>query len=135
MLKNKVLYSIWAVLYILCVGLGTFENPQGLLKAALITIAVVFFVPGVLILTDAISRKDRRGILRIRIISAISLSLTLVTMVGFILTAATKSPAADVLYEVVILVSSPMVCGQYWLISLFLWGCLLSASFHKAAKK
>ena len=135
MVKTKVLYSIWAVLYILCVGLGTFEVNQVAMKVALIAIAVVFFVPGVMLLGDAFSRGDRKGVLRIRIISAVSLGLTLVTMVCFLLAAIAYSSAAAVLYEVLILVSAPMVCGQYWLISLFLWACLLSASFCKKPKK
>lgn len=134
MLKTKILYSIWAALYILCVGLGTLTVTDTMMKVALIIIAVAFFVPGVLLLGDAISRGDRKGILRIRIISAISLFLTLVALIGFFLTAATQNPAADVLYEVLIFVSAPMVCSQYWLVSLFLWGCLLSASFYKKQK-
>lgn len=134
MLRTGILYSIWAALYILCVGLGTLEQVSGPETVALMMIAVAFFVPGVLLLADAISREDRKGILRIRLISALSLGLTLVALVSFFLAAATKSSAADVLYEVLILVSAPMACSQYWLISLFLWACLFFATFHKGAK-
>lgn len=133
--RTKILYSIWAFLYILCVGLGTFEVSSILVQVALIAVKVVFFIPGVMLLADAVSRQDRKGILRIRWISIISLSLTLVALVAFFLAAAKQAPAADVLYEVLIFVSAPMACGQYWFISLFLWGCLLSASFHKAARR
>ena len=31
----------------------------------------------------------------------------------------------DGLYGLLVVISTPMICGQYWLISLFLWACLL----------
>jgi len=130
-MKEKILYALWGFLYVLCVGLGTFESPEGVLKIALILISLVFFVPGVLLLSDAVSAGDRKGILRVRIISIVSLSLTLLTLVAFILTSTGDGTAAQVFYDVLILVSSPMVCSQYWLLSMFLWSCLLCGSFYK----
>ena len=31
----------------------------------------------------------------------------------------------DGLHCLLVVISTPMICGQYWLISLFLWACLL----------
>ena len=130
-MKEKLLYIIWGCMAVLCIGLGTLETQDLLLQIPLAVLAVIFFVPGAFLLYDAFTENNRKGILRIRFISIASLSLTLVTLVAFILTAAVGAAAADVLYDILIIVSCPRVCGQYWLIGLFLWGCLLSATFLK----
>ena len=130
-MKNKILYGLWAAWYILCVGLGTIEGPEGFLKFLLVLIGLCFFVPGGLLLWDAISKENRRGVLTIRLISLGSLVLTLAAIILFFLTATLEKASAAVFYEVLILVSSPMVCCQYWIVSLFLWACLLCASFVK----
>jgi hypothetical protein len=31
----------------------------------------------------------------------------------------------NLLHILLIIVSAPMVCGQYWVLSLFLWACLM----------
>lgn len=134
-MNTKLLYGFWAAFYILCVGLGTFEEPEGLLKIAMVCLAVLFFLPGGYLLWDAITRGKRRSVLTIRLISASSLVLTLAALIAFFITTATENAAAAVLYEVLILVSSPMICGQYWFISLFLWACLLCGSFVKPKSK
>lgn len=134
-MKQKLLYIAWGCMAVLCIGLGTIQTTDFWLKVPMICLAVVFFVPGAILLYDALEAGDRKGILRIRLISIASLSLTLVAIIAFMLTAATGSKAADMLYEILVLVSCPMTCGQYWLISLFLWSCLLSASFFKPDRK
>ena len=40
----------------------------------------------------------------------------------------------NVLFAVLIVVSSPMVCSGYWALSLFLWACLLIVS-HSLLRK
>lgn len=133
-MKKRILYIVWAALYVLCVGLGTYEAPEGILKAAMVAIAVLFFVPPAFLLWDAKALQDRKTVLVVRWISIASLLLTLVSMMAFFIVGVKGSDATNILYEVLILVSSPMVCGQYWLLSLFLWGCLLSATFLKPVK-
>ena len=39
-----------------------------------------------------------------------------------------------IVFGVLIVVSSPMVCSGYWALSLFLWACLLMVS-HSLVKK
>lgn len=134
-MKQKLLYIAWGCMAVLCIGLGTIETTKMGMIVPMICLAVVFFVPPAILLYDALAGDDRKGVLRMRWISLISLSLTLVTMIAFILTAAVGHKAADILYEVLILVSCPMICGHYWLISLFLWSCLFSASFFKKDRK
>lgn len=133
-MKEKLLYIIWGCMAVLCIGLGTLETTDLLLQVPLAVLAVMFFVPGGMLLYDAVTEGNRKGMLRIRWISILSLSLTVVFLIAFILTAAVGAPAADILYDILILVSCPMICSQYWLISLFLWGCLLSATFIKSSQ-
>ena len=129
-MKEKLLYIAWGCLYILCVGLGTISEAQGLLKLALMMISVVFFVPGIILLYDSVTAGDRKGVLRIRWICIASLALTVAGLAGFLASGASGSEeTVNLAYEVLILVSSPMACSQFWLLSLFLWGCLLSATF------
>ena len=129
-MKGKILYLVWGCLYILCVGLGTIQEATGIMKLALTAISVVFFVPGGILLYDALSSGDRKGVLRIRWISMASLGLTMAGLAGFFASGASGvEETVDLAYEILLLVSSPMACSQYWLLSIFLWGCLLSATF------
>ena len=41
----------------------------------------------------------------------------------------------NILYYVLVIVSTPMVCGQYWVISLFLWAYLMIACMKALRKK
>ncbi len=134
-MKEKILYCIWGGLYVLCAGLGFLEGAQGLGKALLVIFALLFFLPGGILLYEGIRSKNRRQILRIRWISAVVLGLTLITLVANFLSVLAPEAVGEALYDILVLVSVPMVCGQYWIIGLFLWACLLICSFHKAARK
>lgn len=134
-MKKIALYSIWMCMYILCIGLAYIQNPPAATKVALVVIALLFFVPGGILLWDALKAHDQKELLRIRVISIVSLSLTLIAFVANLMSIAAPKAVGDALYDVLILVSSPMVCSQYWIISLFLWACLLSASFPRKLAK
>ena len=49
----------------------------------------------------------------------------LLTLIGNFLTLAAPEWVGNVLYAVLVMVSSPMVCGQIWIISLLLWAALM----------
>ena len=134
-MKKKLLYIIWVCMAVLCIGLGTLETEDLLLQIPLAVLAVMFFVPGGFLLYDALTGGDRKEVLRIRWISVISLALTAVFLIAFVMAAAVGAAAADFLYDMLMIVSCPMVCGQHWLISLFLWSCLLSATFLRKDRK
>lgn len=134
-MKEKVLYGIWGAMAALCIGLGTLEADFLLLKIALGLIGVMFFVPGGILLYDALSAGNRKGVLRIRWISLLSLVLTVVSFLAFFITAARGAAAAEIFYDVLLILSCPMLCCQWWVISLFLWSCLLSASFVKTHQR
>ena len=126
------LFCAWGALYLLNVGLGFLSGAAGLVKAALIVIALLSFVPGVLLLIRGYEQKNRKLILSVRRISIAVLGLTTVLLVAFFLCAAFASAAVvNVIFTLLALVSAPMLSGQYWILGLFLWACLLSATFLK----
>ena len=134
-LKEWILYAIWLCLYILCVGLGTVEEVEGIGKVFFILTALIFFVPGVLLLALGRKERNKKMIRRVRMVSICSLTLTVVVFCANVIAVAGSSEMGAFLNDLLILVSAPMFCAQYWVLSLFCWGCLLSASFQKVNKK
>ena len=118
-------YTVWAGLFILCAGLGFIPEPTGLLKVLLVLLSLGFFaVPG-WFLTWLDKRKNKMHITIVRNLAIASLTLTLV--LNLINIAAFMAPEAvgNLLHVLLIIVSAPMVCGQYWVLSLFGWACIL----------
>ena len=133
-MKEIRLYGIWGAWYFLCVVLGAVSDPTGAEKALLVVCALLFFLPGFALLYQAKKTKNPKALLRIRIISMCSLGLTLIFMIANFASVLASELVGTVLYALLILVSAPMICGQYWLISLFLWACLLIGSFSGKKK-
>ncbi len=126
---QKILWAAWGCLYILCVGLGTVENPQGFGKVLLVLTALIFFVPGwALLYLGRHDAKCRRGV---RLAAICSLSLTACLLVANMFSVRMSEGAGAMLHDLLALVSAPMLCSGYWVLSLFLWACLLFASFSK----
>jgi len=133
-LKELVLYAVWFCLYILCVGLGTVETVEGIGKVLFLLTSLIFFLPGVLLLVLAKQENNRKIALRVRIVSICSLALTVIVFCTNVIAVAASSQMGSFLNDLLNLVSAPMFCSQYWILSLFLWACLLSASFTKTKK-
>lgn len=133
-MKEKILYAVWACFYILCVGLGFIPDPEGLGKVLLVMISVLFFVPGFLLLQDAMETRSPKQLLRLRLVCAASLTLTFVLLVVSFLTARSGAAMGSLVHELLALVSAPMLCSQYWALSLFLWACLFMATIVNRPK-
>lgn len=129
MKKKKALFILWGFLFILCAGLGFIPEASGFGKAVLVFLGLAFFAPGAILLWDAVSCGDRKTVLRIRLISLCWLVVTLVLLVGNLLSVGASQGVGNVLYWLLVVLSAPMVCGQFWEMSIFLWACLLTASF------
>ena len=135
-MKQKTLYPVWGLLYILCVVLGFLEQRGGALNIALIIISVGFFVPGALLLIDAYREHDKKALLRLRYISLSSLVLTMVVLAASVASARSgPTVLGDVLHCILALVSAPMLCSGVWVLTIFLWACLFIASFPKVLGK
>ena len=132
--KEWILYAIWLGLYILCVGLGTVENVAGAGKVLFILTALIFFIPGILLLMMGRKEHNKKMIRRVRIVSICSLALTVIVFCANVMAVAASGQVGSFLNDLLNLVSAPMFCAQYWILSLFCWACLLSASFMKKEK-
>ena len=130
-MKKTILYMVWLILYILCVGLGTLESRSTAGQVILTVLAVVFFVPGALLLVHGYQTGERKLLVQIRLISLISLVLTLSLIVLNILLVRASSGVGETLNDILILVSAPMFCSYWHGVSLFLWAGLFVSSFPK----
>ena len=130
-MNKKLLYVLWASLFILCAGLGFIQKPEGILQLLLTTLSLLFFVPPVLLLWNAGKQQDTDTARLIRNLSALSLGLTVVLLVLNFLTATGSEFLGQVLHYTLVIVSSPMICSGRWAMSLFLWACLLTASLRQ----
>ena len=129
--KEMILYAAWLCLYILCVGLGTVDEVEGMGKVFFVLTSLIFFIPGIWLLVLGKKEKNRKMILRVRIIAICSIALTVAVFCANVAAVAASSALGNFLNDLLNLVSAPMFCSQYWVISLFGWACLLSASFMK----
>ena len=118
-------YTVWAGMFILCAGLGFIPEPAGFLKFLMIGLTLGFFaVPGWFLLwLDR--RGDKMNIAVVRNLAAVSLGLTLVLILVNVVSFMAPEWVGTLLHILLIIVSAPMVCGQYWVLSLFLWACLM----------
>lgn len=130
-MNKKSIFTLWAVLFILCAGLGFIQQPEGFLKGFLVFLAVVFFLPPAMLLYGASREKDLACIRLIRNLSILSLLLTLVTIVLNIVSVMGPMILGDILHSILTIVSAPMICSGNWFLSLFLWACLLMVSLRE----
>lgn len=132
-MKQKTLWLSWLYLYILCAVLGFIPEPYGLVKALMVLLSVACFVPGFLLLR----RGDAVTVRRVRNLSAIWLAAATLLVICNIASALMAKIWGDIFYYAMVILVSPMVCGQYWFISLFLAACVLmyAISLEKQRKK
>ena len=123
-MKKSVLYIVWGILYCACVGLGFINAPQGLVKVLLVALSIGFFVPPFYLVFQARKEKSRKTLLALRLVSIGILVLSLILLVLNFLSVYFSAHTGLVLYVLLVMFTPPMVCGQNWFLSLFLWACL-----------
>ena len=127
-MNKKTLFGLWAGFFIVCAVCGFIPSPEGALRVALTGLSLLFFLPPALLLYEAKQAKDTAAVLLVRNLSGLSLLLTLVLLVLNFLFSLGAETVGNFLHYLLITVSSPMVCSGYWVLSLFLWACLLTVS-------
>lgn len=132
-LSYKPLYLAWAVLFALTAVLG-FLVPQAEgvgAKIALLLISAVFFLPPWLILRKA--RAEGKAFHRwlIGFLAMASIVLTLVLLVLNLMSPLWGEQIGIALNAALVIISAPMVCSNFYVLPLFLWGTLLAAAFRK----
>ena len=124
--KDKsILKAQWVGLFILCALLGFVPQPTGANKWLLMIFGILFFLPPALLLYQGYKTKDKKLLQRMRKLSAISLISTLVLIIANMLSLLAPQAVGDTLYFLLVVASAPMVCCQYWLISLSGWAIVL----------
>ena len=119
------LKAFWVGMFLVCALLGFVPNPQGGNKALLIFFAVVFFLPPALLVWQGVKYKDRQVLKLVRNISILSLAVTVVTLVANMFSVLGSRLLGDILYYILVVVSTPMICMQHWAWSLLGWAIML----------
>ena len=135
-LNKYILLAIWVGMFFLCAVLGYLPPQEGANKWLLAIIAVLFFLPPALTVYQCQKEKDGKLLRLVRTVSLVVLIATVALLVVNLLSIAlllvmpekTALIVGDVLYYALILVSTPMICGQYWGIGLIGWAALLWSS-------
>lgn len=125
-MNKKFLFALWGGLFLLCAGLGFLPEVHGWMTV----LSLLFFLPPALLL----STKDRNTVLLVRNLSLLSLGVTLVTLILNFVLAVSSETLGNILHYVLTIVSAPMICSGYWVLSLFLWACLLMGSLKLLRK-
>lgn len=132
--KGKLALA-WGALYVLCTIFGFIRTNNSFLQAIFALFSIGFFLPGGILLYEAVGEQDRKTVRCIRYISITSLALTVLTLIGNVLTLPASEAVGNRMYGLLVFVSTPMISSQMWVISLFLWACLLMGSFIKKNKR
>ena len=127
-MNKKLSFTLWGVLFAICAGLGFVPEPGIALKVLMGLLTFGFFGVGGWILWQAGKRKDYATVSLIRSLSLASLVVTSVMLVANFLSVFTSEWLGNILYYMLVIVSSPMLCAPSWAVSLFLWACLMVVS-------
>ena len=133
-MRKRTLYIIWGLFFVICAGLGFIPAPEGPAYWIMFFFSLIFFIPPTVLLYKAVKGGDRREVKRIFWICVASLLATVIALAMNFLSVDATEDAGIAVYYILIVVSSPMVCGQIWVSSPFWWGCLLTASAQELWK-
>lgn len=127
-MNRRSLLTLWGLFFILCAGLGFIPEPVGPVRLLLTALSALCFLPPALLVWQGKKAGDRAVLKLVRSLSAASLSLTALLLILNFLTAFHSEVLGTILYGILVVVSSPMICSGHWAMSLFFWACLLIAS-------
>ena len=131
MSKNAKLWIAWGSMYLLCTACGFINVTSGFLSGLFLLFSIGFFIPGGMLLWNGIKNSEHNTVKVVRILSILSLSLTVLMIILNFATARDSATVGAVMYWILILVSTPMICSQVWVVGLFGWACLLMGSIMK----
>ena len=134
-MKKQYLYALWGGMFALCAAFGFIPAPGTALKILMTLISVAFFIPGALLLYLSAKSGDRELAALVRNLAAASLALTLILIIVNFFSVLGSEVLGNILYSILIIVSSPMVCSGYWALSLFLWACLMIGAIRILKQK
>ena len=124
-MSKKFLYTLWGALFILCAGLGFIPAPAGFLKFLMVVLSMAFFAVPACLVKQLEKEKNRMHLTVIRNLALTSLVLTVALIMANFFSLMAPEGLGNALYVLLVIVSAPMVCSQYWVLSLFGWACLM----------
>lgn len=124
----KKLWLSWYALLLVCAILGFLKEPTGFLYFLCVSLSVASFIPPFCLLKYASDRQDKKPLRLIRNLSIISLSLTVVLYSLNVLSVLMDPVWGYIFDAMLVVLTTPMVCGQIWVLSLFGWAMLLWTS-------
>ena len=127
-MKKRTLFALWGGLFVLCAALGFINAPGIALQILMTLLSVAFFIPGALLLRYSYQTGDMEPAALVRIFSISSLVLTALLLILNFLSAFWPETLGSILHVVLAIVSAPMFCSGYWVLSMFLWACLMIVS-------
>lgn len=133
-MTRRIWYYVWLGLFLITAAMGFVPEQARAMRVLRLTLTVLFFLPPLMILKKGTERDAKR----IFALSAASLCLTVAAIVISVICARGSAGLGNFLHAVLVIVSAPMVCAQVWVVSLFLWACLMFACrgrFGKMSKK
>lgn len=131
-MSYPILYTLWASMFLLTAALGLlFPQETGLSRWVLTAVSVIFFVPPWMILHRARAAEDHSQIRLVRYLSLASVVLTAVLLVLNLKSAGLSEAMGRALNAALAVVSAPMLCSQFFVLPIFLWGCLIADTFRK----
>ena len=134
-MKEDRLYWIWGALFIVCAGFGFILQPGNAMKALMVMLSAAFFVPPSILLYSDHKHGEKKNLRRVRNLSIASLALTMIANVANVLSIFGSETVGNILHAFRILVTAPMVCSQFGIVSIFAWACLLMTSLKLLKKK
>ena len=124
-MSKKFLYTLWGALFILCAGLGFIPAPAGFLKFLMVALSLAFFAVPACLVKQLEKERNRMHLTVIRNLALTSLVLTVALIMANFFSLMAPEGLGNALYVLLVIVSAPMVCSQYWVLSLFGWACLM----------
>ena len=122
MKKKSVVYTIWAVWYLVCLFLSLGAPPQGFAKVTFVVTGLAFYAPAYYLLY--LSKKDAKHIKTVQTLSIGSLVAFAVLFVLNVLSVKWSDMAGRILDILFKVFCAPVTCMQYWVVGLFLWASL-----------
>ena len=129
----KALYLMWAFMFVLTAVLG-FLYPnvtEATQKLPLQLATGAFFIPPWAIMTRANNEGTEKHILVVRNLALCSVTLTCVLMALNIYSAGMSPALGQALNAALTIISAPLVCSNFYVMPLFLWGTLLMGAFSR----
>ena len=131
----RKLWLSWYSLLLICAILGFLPEPVGFWKVLCVSMSVLSFLPAGLLLWKGRKEKSKKTLRLIRNLSIISLSLTVVLYSLNVVSVLMSEVWGNIFYVLLVIGSTPMVCAQYWVVSLFGWAMLMWTSVTLLKKK